>query len=365
MFIVSVVLMVFMVFPVVFGLIFMPYFTRETVSFGVMVSEETFHSDKLRNLRKQYALLSAVIYLLIITLSILSGGVGKAPAEIVYPAGIIGIVACSLVLNLIFHFKMKKIKAALPPVPVKQPQTLALDTSFRRRKLALSNRWFLIHGIVTVISAAWALNNYDQIPGKLAMKFNLAGEVTRYADKSILNALFPNIMQIVLILVFAFVNWSIVASKQQLDPENPAESAARNAVFRRRWSFFNILSSFAIVLLFSFIQLNMILQLNPETVALVSILIPGLMVFGAAALMLTTGQGGSRVGPKRTPSASHPYDDDAHWKLGAVYFNPKDPAIFVEKRYGIGWTINYGQVKTWVILLGVIGIIVATTLLFV
>lgn len=365
MLIVSVVLMVFMALPLIFALMFMPYFTRETISFGVMVSEETFRSVKLRNLRKQYAVLSAVIYLLIITLSILAGVVWKAPAEVVYTAGIVGIVACPLILNLIFHIKMKKIKAALPPVTAKQPQTLALDTSFRKRKLALSNGWFIVHGIITVISAAWVLNSYDRIPGKLAMKFNLAGEVTRYADKSVLNVLFPNIMQIMLILLFAFVNWSIVASKQQLDPENPAESAARNAIFRRRWSFFNILSSFAIVLMFSFIQLNMILQLNPDTVALVSILIPVLMVFGAAVLMLTTGQGGSRIGPKRPASAAHPYDDDAYWKLGAVYFNPKDPAIFVEKRFGIGWTINYGQVKTWLILLGVIGVIVATTLLFV
>jgi uncharacterized membrane protein len=37
------------------------------------------------------------------------------------------------------------------------------------------------------------------------------------------------------------------------------------------------------------------------------------------------------------------------------YFNPADPAIFVEQRFGIGYTVNFANRATWVFF----GVIVA------
>ena len=44
--------------------------------------------------------------------------------------------------------------------------------------------------------------------------------------------------------------------------------------------------------------------------------------------------------------------DDRYWKLGAFYVNPQDPSLFVERRFGVGWTMNFGN--RW----GVIGFVV-------
>jgi uncharacterized membrane protein len=38
---------------------------------------------------------------------------------------------------------------------------------------------------------------------------------------------------------------------------------------------------------------------------------------------------------------------DQCWKLGFLYINPADPAIFVEKRLGIGYTCNFGNRTIW------------------
>jgi len=46
---------------------------------------------------------------------------------------------------------------------------------------------------------------------------------------------------------------------------------------------------------------------------------------------------------------------DECWKLGMFYFNPADPAIFVEQRFGIGYTVNFANRATWVFF----GVIVA------
>lgn len=31
------------------------------------------------------------------------------------------------------------------------------------------------------------------------------------------------------------------------------------------------------------------------------------------------------------------------WKWGVFYNNPNDPCIWVDKRYGLGWTLNFAH----------------------
>jgi 4-diphosphocytidyl-2-C-methyl-D-erythritol kinase len=51
-------------------------------------------------------------------------------------------------------------------------------------------------------------------------------------------------------------------------------------------------------------------------------------------------------------------DDDRYWKLGVFYYNPDDPSLFIEKRFGIGWTSNFGRPMSWVLFIGLIVLIV-------
>jgi uncharacterized membrane protein len=41
---------------------------------------------------------------------------------------------------------------------------------------------------------------------------------------------------------------------------------------------------------------------------------------------------------------------DAGWKWCIFYVNPGDSALFVEKRFGIGYTLNFGNRWSWVVL---------------
>ncbi len=58
------------------------------------------------------------------------------------------------------------------------------------------------------------------------------------------------------------------------------------------------------------------------------------------------------IGPVGGQSARRPGDQtpDEAWKFGIFYFNPRDAALFVEKRFGLGWTINFGQARAWVLI---------------
>jgi uncharacterized membrane protein len=68
------------------------------------------------------------------------------------------------------------------------------------------------------------------------------------------------------------------------------------------------------------------------------------------------GQGGWRAGAAAENEVSDlaaPVGDrtpDACWKLGLIYYNPNDPAVLVEKRFGVGWTLNFANPHSWLVI---------------
>jgi uncharacterized membrane protein len=52
----------------------------------------------------------------------------------------------------------------------------------------------------------------------------------------------------------------------------------------------------------------------------------------------------------RAPGRGAEMTPDACWYLGQIYYNPQDPAVFVQKRLGLGYTVNFGNGISWVVL---------------
>lgn len=360
----SSIILILMFLPISAALIFIPYLTRHTVSFGISVSEEMYHSEPLRALRKKYAWTSAILCTLILIFSLIGTSESDPVKQEFIIAWSVGIlIVGSIVLNLGFHFTMKKFKLDHPTVPASNKTILSVDTGFRQQKLIFSNKWFIIHLVITICSAILAWKYYNQFPETIAMQFDFQGNVTRSVDKSYTAVLGLNLMQLMMTLLFMFINRSILTSKQQLNTNHPEKSLKQNVIFRRAWSLYIIITGLLMVLLFAFIQLNMIFEHNPEVLGLVSILISSIMVLAALILSFVMGQGGSRIGKSSTPSNSQPINDDAHWKLGSIYYNPQDPSLWIEKRTGIGWTVNFARPMSWVFLIGVPAIIIIVSLL--
>lgn len=47
-------------------------------------------------------------------------------------------------------------------------------------------------------------------------------------------------------------------------------------------------------------------------------------------------------------------DDERYWRGGLFYNNPDDPAILVPKRFGLGWTLNFGHPQSKLLLIGIL-----------
>lgn len=66
-----------------------------------------------------------------------------------------------------------------------------------------------------------------------------------------------------------------------------------------------------------------------------------------------------RVRPVAGAAASAVGDGtpDACWKWGMMYVNREDPAVFVAKRFGIGYTVNLGNPLAWLFMAGMLAFI--------
>ena len=361
------VMIVLLSVPIMVLQICIPYLTRSTISFGVTVSSETYHSEPVVKLRKRFVLTTTISYALLIAILLILYGVQGGFQEDQYPFLLGNIVILSVVvsigINLYFNAQMKKLRPLFEQHGTEGKATFIIDTNFHKQRLVLSTKWYLIQAVVIAGSVWFALSHYNQFPAHLPLQYDLQGELSRTEAKSYFAVLGPNMIQVLLTLLLLSTNVVIQRSKQQLDPSNPDLSLRRSIVFRRRWSLFNFLCCLALVCLFLFIQMSMLYTFDPVTIMYVSLGFPLHMVAGAIYLSFTTGQSGSRLLRSDSNSAvkpNAPVHNDHYWKFGgSLYYNPGDPSIFIEKRMGIGWTVNFARPTAWAFFIAPIVILAA------
>jgi uncharacterized membrane protein len=123
-----------------------------------------------------------------------------------------------------------------------------------------------------------------------------------------------------------------------------------------------------LALLFGFFSL-MVLRHDPAAPlpALLPIMVGPALLLGSIILIAwRTGQGGWKLGgatENKLLTENAPIGDrtpDKYWKLGVFYCNPNDPALFVEKRFGFGWTLNMSNRKAWLVLGALLLFVVAS-----
>ncbi len=80
-----------------------------------------------------------------------------------------------------------------------------------------------------------------------------------------------------------------------------------------------------------------------------------IILIATAIYAFKVGQSGSRINvdiEDDSVTGITDVDDDKYWKAGIFYVNKNDPSIFVEKRFGVGWTINFANPIGYIILFG-------------
>jgi uncharacterized membrane protein len=78
-----------------------------------------------------------------------------------------------------------------------------------------------------------------------------------------------------------------------------------------------------------------------------------LFIVWAVTVLMRSGQGGTHTVTTTLLEADRPRGDDTPdscWKWGMFYYNPEDSSLIVEKRFGIGQTLNFANRWSWMLL---------------
>lgn len=360
----------FILIPLFISSMFIPYWTRKTISFGVSIPEEIYHQKKLVNMRKRYTRVTGLISLIFLVIFLLISLINiNHPLLVsnVLSVLIFVYIVVSFLVFYSFYRKMRVIKQGADWQRGKS-QHVVVSTSFRNQKLTHSNKWFLLSFVIVLVTLLVPLSMYSDIPNKIATHYDFAGNVTNWSEKSYHLILMIPAMQMYLTLLFLFLNTMIRRSKQTINAERPEVSLQQNMIFRRRWSTYIIFMSLAMNVMFAAIQFSFIYKAFLHLAIILSLGVSIVVVIWAVVLAAITGQGGSRlnVSGSSTSSLSSKTmnrDDDDNWKAGQFYFNRKDPALFVEKRFGVGWTINLARPLAWIIFILIIALAIVIPIL--
>jgi uncharacterized membrane protein len=146
-------------------------------------------------------------------------------------------------------------------------------------------------------------------------------------------------------VIFVVIALEIMHGTRRVSAAGLAAEGERR--FRRRIVQFLLLCEYFVVLL-AFLSVT---QASGSIVFGVSVGFAIILVTFAVSLT-RMGQGGSQLSaPETLPVGDRSRDE--FWKWGMFYFNPRDRAMFVEHRTGVGFTFNFGSVWSW-LLLGII-----------
>lgn len=331
-----------------------PFLTRKTENFGVSIPETLYNRRDFKKMRMTYTfIMISILFILTIFFLIMNTILSHPSLNTLYIIIILSHLLMGFLVYLPFHFKMKKVKQ-LENWTEERKQTVIIDTSYREEKLVYSNWWYVFSFFIITITIAYSFAIYDSIPDKVVTHIGMSGKLT-YSDKSPGTILLLPLTQLFLLGTFLIINYVIKQSKQQVSATNPDISKQQSILYKRRWSLFMIVTGTMTIALLSFLQMSFIYEHLIPYIDPIMYTVIGIILVGTIILSINTGQGGSRIKiDENYDDTVINRDDDEHWKLGQFYFNKDDPAVFIEKRFGVGWSANFARPLTWIFIGGLI-----------
>ena len=322
---------------------FMPTLTRPDLYFSVTVAPGFRDSTEgrlvLRRYRHGLIGVSAVALILLGTLT-LTAALPLAPLALLLQLG--------AYFGVFYRARRLVLPYTVAPTTVREAQV--------GRRARVPGGWMIASGPFALLLACagylWA--HWHQIPARLILHWGVDGQADRWVARGPGTVFAPLLIGTAILLaltliLYAMAHWlrPIYAGGLQGEHESRFRTAASALL---------IALEYWIAVVFSWLAIRPLLpaflQRPPPAIAL----IPGLLVVLATTVLMWLGQGGSRMtsGGQPQSAATKPIGDrteDRFWKLGVFYFNRDDPSVMVERRFGIGYTVNFAHPVAWVIIL--------------
>ncbi|GGJ11953.1 hypothetical protein GCM10010885_21650 [Alicyclobacillus cellulosilyticus] len=334
----------------------LPLVVPPTLPFGVRVPLEYADHAAVRHAARAYRRRLAGIGLAALALDIATWFLSPGPALAAGIALVLATGAACYANYYAAHRALQRVKEAEGWF-AGRTQVIAAETRGQERR---SPSWWWSAPAWGVFLSVIAIGiwRYPQIPERFPIHFTAEGTPTQWATKSVGSVFGTCVPGLLLLLINLLVHTFGRRSRIDVDPEAPADSVQRQAARNRRW-----IAAFWVSCTFAEVGLGMASlvlwgMLSPASawaiwgmplVIVLGAILPwvvALILPGPAPRTTADTPAPGATAPGQPPHVVH-RDDDRFWKAGVFYVNPDDPAFLVPKRFGVGWTFNFGHRAAW------------------
>ena len=341
-----------------------PWFMKKSECFAVTIPESEHADERFISFRKRYAAaVLAVTLVCTVALSVVSGvAFGKmgsaasaASSNAILSAAIVAAATVPLVVSfaLMLHYR-KRVESVKREEGWKAERDEAVALiGFEEAPTPPSLAWNVVYVPIALITLAIGLVLYPSAPDLVHTHFDFAGNVNQWTPKGPALIAFPLLFEAFMAACFIFGHWMTIRSKKDIDPARPAISAYAYETFARAECILLLVGGSVLTAVLGFVMVLMMTEVLSLFVTMALIIVVTLVFVGAViAVSVVYGQSGSRLVKRLEENGDIIADNDEHWKAGIFYWNKDDASLFLPKRFGVGWTMNWARPATWVIVGG-------------
>jgi len=334
-----------------------PRIARRGLLFGVYVGEEAAQGSEAQGLKSRWTRVvltwTALAFAAQWAVTAWSGPLAA------YAAALLVLSGGYLLEYVRSHRAARGLAAATTP-----PVAVAYVTPSPAPRPVLAYAALAVCVGAALLAMGYTAVHVGDMPERIPLHFNAAGQPDAYGPRTLASVWFLPVMTLVMGTMLSLVALLVASAKRAVRRDDDGVSLAAQERFRAALSGFLALVALLTTAMLAMMSVGTVqvaigvASRLPSLVGVAAILMVGVAVGGAAFLALRFGQGGSRLeaGASAAP-LTNGLADNRYWVMGMFYVNRDDPSFFVEHRFGLGYTINFGNRKA------VVGMIVFLVLI--
>lgn len=330
---------------VIITMILLSYYLNNTsnkgIYFGVRIPQKYQESSEIKALDKEYKRKVLYIFSVYFVITNLFMTFNLKSSELILSMimtiSLIGTILIHTILFFIYYKKIRQLKEE-NNWNYKTNNIVVVDTTLRKPKKnerykVLDTKLFLIPILISILILVLTILRREYILNTDSY------EIYKIP-----------IYQIILCLSMFLLTKLTLSSKADLNSGNIEVAAKRKKRFKRLISIFIFITEIEMVTFYSVIQLGIVYNFYTKSLErfINTFISASMIVF--IIIFILIGQGGRNIKEEDEGDDLYKNDDDK-WILGMYYYNKNDPAWMVEKRVGIGYTINFANKKATILLI--------------
>ncbi len=316
----------------------LPFIFRPDNLFSVTVAPDTRSRPEGRALIRSWRASTGIAGILVLIVTIALAIISSSQASLIVVSLLPAFIAIlQITLYAVFHGRARAF--AVPAAAAQSERSASLRHVRYTEVLPL---WWEILPLLVIIGTAITLAVlYPSLPQRYPIHWDLNGVANGFATKSIGSAFSLVWTQLGLWVFLTALTTTLFMAR--MTPTGGSE-ILRSALARYMY-FLKV----GLLLIFGFIAtLTAVDASTGSTPSYLIVSVPLAFAIFLVGLIFVIfvryGQSGWRVAP--TTALGGDSTPDSAWKLGVFYFNRQDKALFVERRSGMGFTLNFAHPGT-------------------